>query len=133
MHNHGPSLFVGIICVLLLAAFTTPQLAFAVGKPFGGKIINMEAPEVEALEDAGFSCMVPGDDLVIQPKGQSPISYVIPTGTMSKTQSSARQNVWILGLYTPSSTTVTCIYDSYPPIEVTLQLNTITMYGVSKM
>ncbi len=132
MSDHGSKLLAAGICLVFLCVFSAPQYSQAYGRPFGGKITQMSAPEIESLEDAGFDCEVPGDDLLIQPKGNSPTSYVIPYGTKSKTSSSARENVQILGLYTPSSTEVTCIYDSYPPIEVTLEMNTITMYGVSK-
>jgi hypothetical protein len=76
--------------------------------------------------------MVPGESIEINPiKG--PSSYLIPSGTSSKTGFPIKKNQWVLGLYTNSKTTITCTRPCPPATcTTTVSLDTITMYGNSK-
>lgn len=105
----------------------------AFGLPFGGKITNTKAYEVEALEDANFNCQVMESSFSITPKGStSTVSYLKPIGVMSKTNTSVRSNLWVLGKYTPAAGIVNCTYQGYPPIDVTVTLGSISLFGTSK-
>jgi hypothetical protein len=133
MNTHGPKLFVALLCVLGLAFITSiPQPIWAFGRPFGGKIQSTKATSIETLEDAGYECEVDESSFQIKPAGNSPSSYVKPGEVSSKTKVPIRQNLWVLGLYTPQSSTVTCILEYYPYTVQTLTLNRISMFGTSR-
>lgn len=99
---------------------------------FGGKIINMKAVEIQALESAGFNCVVPGQTITILPIGSpsgTPTEYFIPFSTVSKTRNSIHTGQTILGKYI-GKTIITCILPK-PPLTHTVSLDTITIYGTS--
>ncbi|HEY4477956.1 MAG TPA: hypothetical protein VJB09_01635 [Candidatus Paceibacterota bacterium] len=102
-------------------------------RQFSGVITKLKALEIEALENANFACAVPGTSIEVRPKGKKgyqPTSYIIPSGTISKTKHSPAINQQIVGKYS-GKTTVTCVYQGFPPVEETVQLDTIKMYGNS--
>ncbi|MFN4181285.1 MAG: hypothetical protein ACK4FA_01125 [Candidatus Paceibacteria bacterium] len=102
-------------------------------KQFAGIISSVKAREIQALEAANFACAVPGTSIEIRPKGIKgiqPTSFLIPPGTISKTKNTPRAGQKIVGKYS-GKTTVTCIFQGIPPVEETVQLDTITMYGNS--
>ncbi len=110
---------------------SSPPISFQ--KQFSGVIIKMKALEIEALENANFACEVPGESIEIRPKGKKgyqPTSYIIPSGTISKTKHAPAVNQQIVGKYS-GKTSVTCIYQGFPPVEETVTLDTIKMYGNS--
>ncbi|MBS3904982.1 MAG: hypothetical protein KGZ39_06620, partial [Simkania sp.] len=107
--------------------------AVSIQKQFSGVIINTKAKEIMALENANFACTVPGKSIEIKPKGikgYQPTSYIIPFGTISKTKHAPAVSQQIVGKY-GGKTTVTCIYQGFPPVEETVTLDTIKMYGNS--
>ncbi len=99
--------------------------------PFGGKVLNTKAVEIEALEAASFECLVPGTSITIRPINKAPTSYLIPTGIISKTKNAARVGQWILGTYNPTPAIITCTEVATGATEI-VELTPITMYGTSK-
>lgn len=98
--------------------------------PFGGKIINTKASEIAMLEGMGYICYTPGESIEITPiKG--PSSYLIPSGTSSKTGFPLSPSQWIIGLY-GNPTTIICILPGDPPTTQYVNLNTITLFGNSQ-
>lgn len=122
----------GILFLLLLTISNTAD-AVSARKGFSGKILNTKATEIQSMEDANYKCIVLGKTITIKPtKSSDPTSYFIPAIVKSKTNNSIRSGVNILGLYSQSKTTITCIFQGTPPSSTTVQLTPITMYGTSK-
>lgn len=94
---------------------------------FGGQIVETKASQIKSLEDEGYSCSVSGTSIEIK-STKGPTSYLIPSGTTSKTKYQIRANQWILGKYN-GKTTITCTRDEE---ESTVTLDTITLFGTSK-
>lgn len=118
--------------LILVVAFNQVSAASAT-QPFGGSIVNTEATEIESIESSNYKCVVPGTTITIKSVGKSaPTTYLIPSGTKSKTGYSPRSGQQIKGKYSNSKTTITCIYQGYPPSQTTVQLTPITMYGTSR-
>lgn len=125
-------LFSILIVVFIFGLF---QVAYAIGigKQFAGIILNLKAKEIQALEAANFACTVPGTSIEIitrGKKGYQPTSYIIPSGTISKTKKQPKAGQQIIGKYS-GKTTVTCVFQGVPPVEESVQLDTITMFGNS--
>lgn len=103
---------------------------------FGGKIVNTRAEKIEELESSGYSCSYSGSTIEITPinvKGLiMPYSYAIPNAVKNKTGFPIRTGQWIIGKYS-GKTTITCILEGDPPLEETVTLDTISLYGTSKM
>ena len=105
----------------------------AAGQSFAGIISDTKATEIRLLEEDGFVCTVPGTTIQVLQKGKrgyQPTSFFIPSGTNSKTKYKLLNNQKIIGKYL-GKTEITCVYEAVPPIEVTVTLDTITMYGNS--
>ncbi len=117
--------------LIVMAAFDT--VSAGASKPFGGTIMNTKATEIQSLESSNYKCVVPGSSITIKSKGPkgAPTTYLIPAAVKSKTNTTARAGQAIKGLYSTSKTTITCIYQGYPPSTTTTQLTPITMYGTS--
>ena len=123
-----------VFFALFLFVFTGLSFVNAsFNKNFGGIIVNDKAVEIEALEDSNFMCIVPGKTITIYPFGSSsPVSFLIPYGTMSATRTNPSFGQEILGLYSVGRTAITCIYKGYPPFTTSVSLNNITYFGTSK-
>jgi len=120
---------IGIAIFVVLASIQIVYAYSTAGQLFAGKIVNTKATEIQRLEDENYSCNVPGSSITIQ-SYKGPTSYLIPSGTSAKTGTVADGHL-IMGKYTSSSATVTCIYRGYPPREQTVTLNKITLFGAS--
>ena len=121
--------------LFIISTFFVIKVVEAAGieKGFGGKVISAKATEIQSLENSNFGCIVPGQTIQIRPIGKgNPSSYFIPASIPSKTKNKLHSSQWILGKYTPTKTTITCIYKGYPPSEATVTLDTINLYGTSK-
>ncbi len=116
-----------IIIFLALASFNIAN-AFSIGSPFGGTIINTKAIEIQTLESANFTCIVPGNTIQITPIGSYPTSYFYAVPPRTNTTPSSGQ--WILGIYS-GQMVITCIYKGYPPIIKIVNLPIITLFGTS--
>ncbi|MBP6865978.1 MAG: hypothetical protein KBC12_00330 [Candidatus Pacebacteria bacterium] len=128
-NNGGPSFGGGFGSGSSNSSVTTTSLQ----KQFSGIIIKLKAKEIEALENANYACAVPGTSIEIRPKGMKGFqqtSYIIPAATISKTKHAPSVNQQIVGKYS-GKTSVTCIFQGEPPLEETVTLNTIKMYGNS--
>lgn len=124
------SVFVIVITAMVL--YHTGN-ASAVGKPFGGKIINTKAIEISSLENSNYKCIVPGSTITIKPvTSSSPSTFFIPAAVKSRTNTSPRAGQQIKGLYSQSKTTITCIFQGTPPSTTTTTLTPITLFGTSK-
>jgi len=133
--HQNPEYAIGSFSFTIPRDTTSPQNTQTISritKPFGGKIINDKAIEIQALESANFQCVVPGSSITIYPIGSSPVSYIIPYGVVSKTGTTPSSGQWILGLYSLTKTSVTCIFQGVPPVTTTISLDTISLYGTSK-
>lgn len=117
---------------LSVGASTTRPLITS-QKQFSGVITKMKATKIQALENANFACAVPGVSIEVRKKGRKgyqPTSYIIPAGTISKTKHTPAANQEIVGKYS-GKTSVTCVYQGFPPVEETVTLDTIKLYGNS--
>lgn len=123
-----------VVFVVLLTTGVAFASFFGFLKGFGGKIISAKATEIKTLENSGWSCAVPGSSITIRPARSSyPTSYIIPAGVESKTETTPTAGQAILGLYSPTKTTVTCTKECGPTECVTtVTLDTLKMYGTSK-
>lgn len=118
--------------LIVIVAFDTVSAATAT-RPFGGRITNTKATEIQSLENSNYKCVVPGTTITIKPVTRSsPTTFLIPSGVKSKTGTTARAGQVIKGLYSQSKTSITCIYQGYPPSETTTTLTPITLYGTSR-
>jgi len=103
-------------------------------KPFGGRIIYTKALRIQTLEATNYSCAVSGTSIEIKPIGSppgTPTSYLIPSGTISKTKTTPMASQLILGKYS-GKTPITCTYKGYPPNIQIVNLDNITLFGTSK-
>ena len=100
-------------------------------RPFGGKVLNAKAIEIEALEAASFECLVPGTSIEVSVVNKAPTSYLIPVGVISKTKNPTRVGQWILGTYNPTPTMITCTEVATGATEI-VELTPMIMYGTSK-
>jgi len=105
-------------------------------KVFGGKVANTKAEKIEELESSNYGCAVSGSTIEVIPinrNSKNPVySYAIPAGIKNKTGFPLRDGQWIIGKYS-GKTTITCILEGDPPLEETVTLSTITLYGTSKL
>ncbi|MFM7088934.1 MAG: hypothetical protein ACKOW9_05405 [Candidatus Paceibacterota bacterium] len=119
-----------VLCISLFAVFGVVE-AVGLSQQFAGIIIHTKALRIQTLETAGYVCIVPGQTIEIRPKakrGIQPTSYMIPSGTISKTKNTLGANQQIIGKYS-GKTIITCVH---PLGDVqTVELDTITMYGNS--
>ncbi|MEK7105765.1 MAG: hypothetical protein AAB895_00220 [Patescibacteria group bacterium] len=121
-----------LLILLIVVAFDTASAAGAT-RPFGGRITNTKATEIQSLENSNYKCTVPGTTITIKPVTRSsPTTFLIPSGVKSKTGYTPRAGQQIKGLYSQSKTSIVCIYQGYPPSQTTTQLTPITMYGTSR-
>jgi hypothetical protein len=129
----------GIIFILLIIflVFVSTKIVFAAasyGKFFGGRITNIKATEILALESSGFICAVPGSTISILPIGSSiltPSDYFIPSYITSKTGTIPSINQYILGRYSTVAT-IPCTSTTTPPVTKTVSLYTIDLFGTSR-
>jgi hypothetical protein len=129
----------GTIFILLIVflVFISTKIVFAFspfGGFFGGKIINMKAPEIASLEDAGYVCPMLGTSISIIPIGSplnTPNYYFIPSYVIPKTRTTPTINQLILGKY-GEETVITCTLPSNPPEVKTVMLKTIDFFGTSR-
>ncbi len=137
MYNNGmksniSKIFTLLSILLVVIAFDTVSAASAT-RPFGGRIVNTKATEIQSMQSSNYRCIVPGTTITINPIGSTaPTTYLIPATVKSKTGYSARAGQQIKGLYSQSKTTITCIFQGTPPSTATVQLTPITMYGTSR-
>ena len=131
------------VLIISFSIFTIPKITHAdifsgifkmlanIQKPFGGRILNTTAVEIQTLEDTGWTCEVPGTSITIKPV-RGPASYAIPAGVVSKTNTTPEDGQSIKGLYL-GKTVITCKM-SCPPVEcvTAVTLDTIKMFGTSK-
>ncbi|MEI6581081.1 MAG: hypothetical protein WCO07_02835 [bacterium] len=120
---------VGLVMLIILFSFEIVNAYSGASQLFAGRIINTKATEIQSLESANYKCNVPGSSITIR-SYKGPTSYVIPSGTTAKTGTVASGNL-IMGKYTSSASTVTCIYQGYPPTTQTVTLSKITLFGAS--
>ncbi len=99
---------------------------------FGGRILHNKAIEIQTLESTNYKCIVPGTSITILPVGKSPTSFLIPAMIKSATNTKPASGQKILGLYSQTQTTITCIFQGKPPTTTTVQLTPITYFGTSK-
>lgn len=133
MIKRNLSRFVIVVFVFLLVVAFEIVSAAGATKPFGGRITNTKATEIQSMENSNYKCTVPGTSITIKPVTKSsPTTFLIPSSVKSKTNTTARAGQQIKGLYSQSKTTITCIYQGYPPSQSTVQLTPITMYGTSR-
>ncbi|MFZ2072381.1 MAG: hypothetical protein WA101_02220 [Minisyncoccia bacterium] len=129
---------VAIFVFFVLFSIQTTSAAIGLDKPFGGKITNNKATEIENAEKAGYTCFVPGVSITVKPVNVFyPTSYIIPYTILFKNFSSVGQGNPILGLYNVVKTTVKCSKSCPPPpwnkcIKI-ISLDTIKLFGTSKL
>lgn len=118
--------------ILLSFSFVYASAGFG-GSLFAGKISETTAPEIEEKENNGFDCMVDGTTIKIDNPIRGPETYIIPSGTKSKTGKEVQNGSWIMGKYS-GTTTIYC--EKFDPetetvITETVDLNEITFFGNS--
>lgn len=123
------------IILVLAVLFASFEIAYAAtsgySKAFGGKIENIKANKIEELEASGWICNYGGETVQIKPVIKTmPSSYAIQMG-IKKKGSTIVPNKWIIGLYTPKSTSIECTFEDPPATEIVI-LDTIVLYGTSK-
>lgn len=96
--------------------------------PFGGKIVQEKAVEVQIKESSGYSCNIPGRTITIRPIGRSPTSYIIPYGVSSMSQNQVKINQSILGNYS-SPVMISCYRKNSTPTYISLPV--IYLFGNS--
>jgi hypothetical protein len=114
---------------------TRTVFALGLGGNFGGRIITKPALEIIILEATGFQCNdnMLGTSILIIPIGSpigTPVSYLIPYTVPSKTETVPTIGQLILGIY-GGKMEITCIR-AYPPLTITVPLDTITLFGTSQ-
>ncbi len=120
------------LLAILLVAFNYVHAASS-QNPFGGVIINTKATEIQQKEAQNFKCIVPGQTITIRPKGRnSRTTFFIPAAVKQRGGSSLRANQNILGYFSQSMTTISCIYQGYPTRTETVTLPSITLFGTNK-
>jgi hypothetical protein len=134
--EHMRHILIAILIFISILIFINFDIAnasqFGITKPFGGQIINNPATEIERLELANYECVVPGKTITIRPVGKYPTSYLIPYGVKSRTIGLPTAGKWILGLYNPIKTPITCTFRGLPPATTIVNLDSITLYGTSR-
>lgn len=127
-------LIIAILTVSLVANAATGSINTS--NVFGGKIANTKAERIEELESSGYTCNTSGSTIEVTPinvKGLTmPYSYAIPNSIKNKTGFPIRSGQWIIGKYS-GKTTITCILEGDPPLEEVVTLDTISIYGTSKI
>lgn len=124
-----------LFCLLLVAIAFNEASAASSKKLFGGTIEETTATEIQQKEDQNFKCIVPGRSITIRPKGSpksTPTSFYISPGAEAKSRGNLKSGNLILGSYSQSKTTISCIYQGYPPRTETVQVDTIEKYGAQK-
>lgn len=124
-----------IIFLLLVTsceiAYAFSTSLFVYGGLFAGKVSEVKATEIEEKENDGFTCLDVGMTITIDRPIKGPETYIIPTGTMSKTGKDVSVNSWIMGKY-EGTTSVTCEkQEGETTIIEEVDLNTITLFGNS--
>ena len=113
------------------ASYTGISTDISTAKGFGGQITNTKATRIDSLENSNYKCTVIGDTIEIKPVGEYPTSYFIPLLRQNGNPGVRIQNdEWILGTYS-GKTTITCIYQGYPPTTQTVSLDTVEWYATS--
>jgi hypothetical protein len=111
-----------IIGVVLLSILATPiVVSAAFYRPFGGKIIRTEANRITAQEALNYNCFNPQGSITIKPVGLSPREYVTTFFNSTRTTPAIGQQ--ILGLYSPSTAIINCVFQGTPPNTTILNLN----------
>ncbi len=121
------------LLIFSLLCFFSVANAAGIGSQFAGVILRTKSAKIEALENANFACSVPGTTIQIRSKGvkgYQPTEYIIPTGLISKTKKTVKANQLIMGRYS-GKVSITCVYQGVPPVEETVQLDKITLFGNS--
>jgi hypothetical protein len=123
-----------LIFILVILLSTGIVFASSLNRALGGKIISTEgkANEILAAEAAGFVCPVVGTTFNIMPvKSGIPVGiYLIPPGIIGRGGGIPMIRRWILGLYTPTPTVITCV-QAETGATITLNAYPITLYGTS--
>ena len=130
----GINLFLLIIFLIFVSARIV-SASFSLYKNFGGRIITTKALPIIALEAAGYSCVTFGSSVSVLPIGSpsgTPTNYFIPFYVLSKTRTTLAPHQWILGKYSGTQTTITCIYKGTPTHTQTINLDTVTLFGTSR-
>jgi hypothetical protein len=100
--------------ILFFSFFAIFGIAHAAGtgsRTFGGKILNVPALEIKTAEEAGMVCEMSGEIFDIKPVGKSQIGpYLI---SFTKNPSIPRPGAWILGLSSPTLSTIATCTDGY--------------------
>ncbi len=125
-------LYISLAIIASVLALPILVQAAYLGKPFGGRILNTTAFQIQMLENMNYGCTVPGSSLWINPLKNSPSDYLLPSGVSPKTDNGVRSGQWILGLYNKTKTTITCIFQGEPPETQTVDLNPIKLFGTSR-
>lgn len=123
------------LAVVFLVFFSTKIVfAYSFNSQFAGRIVYTKAIEIQALEMAGFQCVVPGSTIQIISIGspaRTPTSYYIPPYVRSKTGNSTRASQLIIGKY-GGKMAIACTSKTVPPVVKTVNLDIITLFGNSK-
>lgn len=119
--------------VAFIFTFAYADSSSLAGSAFlGGKIIDTTAIQIQTLEDASFTCVVPGTSISIIPFNGSPTDYLIPFNVTPKTETTPNINQFILGIYNTAPTPVTCTNDE-TGATVIVNLNAISYFGTSNL
>lgn len=131
-YNH--MIITGTLIALVLFLHSSTVSAVSVGgKSFGGKIISIKSAQIQALEAAGFTCIVPGTTITMLPSNKlHPREYLIPSGVTNRGGFAPSIAQSILGLYGITKTTITCTSSSVPPVTKTVTLSVINYFGTSR-
>ena len=127
-------IFVLIIVFAIFVGTRTVSAFSFFGGFFGGRIISDKAMEIELKEWAGYTCVVLGTSITINPIGSppgTPTSYFIPWSITSRNGYPPISGRLIMGIY-GGKTNIVCIYPSVPPFIETVSLDTIDLFGTSR-
>ena len=132
------SIFLSVIMLFSVFNITNaytpymPYIPISSSLGFGGRIISTTAVEIRTLENAGYTCEVPGETITIAPVGKYPTSYLIPFGVESRSMRPLGNNRWILGSYKPITTPITCTSDDllFPDVKI-VNLHPLVIYANS--
>ncbi len=119
---------------MLFFVLVTIKIAFAAAstKSFGGKILYTTNTKIKSLQTTGYTCVIPGQTITIKPVNKAPTGYFIPAAVVSKTKLPLSPGQSILGLYSPTTTPITCILKGDPPVTTVVNLATMVLFGTSK-
>jgi hypothetical protein len=120
-----------IFVIIFALVYFNKVLAFGGGTSFGGKIYSAVSTEVQQQEAAGYICTVPGQTITVLTTKNSMKSFFIPMSTVNRTGKTIMNGKYILGLYRPVGTVITCPHSSGVGGATTVELPTIYYFGTS--